>query len=76
MQPYLTFWDQKIYPYGQVILFITEDNTVNSLYSGHCKDLELVSSIIARVCNSREIISVKFIFAKDFALSVLLACPL
>ena len=29
MQPYLTFWDQKIYLYGQVMLFIAEDNTVN-----------------------------------------------
>ena len=26
-------------------------NTVNSLYSGHCRDLELVSSL-ARVCKS------------------------
>ena len=29
MQPYLTFRDQKIYLYGQVMLFIVEDNTVN-----------------------------------------------
>ena len=29
MQPYLTFWDQKIYLYGHVMLFIAEDNTVN-----------------------------------------------
>ena len=30
---------------------VNEENTVNSRYSGHCKDLELVSSF-ARVRNS------------------------
>ena len=43
--------------------------TVNSLNSGHCRDLELVSSL-ARVQNKRELSSIKrlySVFARDLA---------
>ena len=54
--------------------------TVNSLNSGHCRDLELVS-LLARVQNKREFSSIKrlyFVFARDLAavgVSIIVRCP-
>ena len=58
--------------------------TVNSLYSGHCRDLELMSSL-ARVCNSGSLFQRNvcnlFFFSGDLAavlimgVSVIAGCP-
>ena len=40
----------------------TSLNTVNPLYSGHCRDLELVSSLVS-VCNKGRFISVKHLLS-------------
>ena len=43
---------------------IVTNVTVNSFYSGHCRDLELVSSL-ARVCNSGSLFQSNVNFHKD-----------
>ena len=58
--------------------YVNNRNTVNSLYSGHCRDLKLVS-FVARVRNSGSLFqsNVCNLFLPGiYLLSVLSGCPL